>query len=808
MLGAFRVLVVFAALAWGSAGFLLYPSDNPQYQMVLVVILVGLTAGAIISFSADIFCAAVFLVTALLPLTLRMLSDASGFAVAIGASLILYLAFMGLNLRRLNKNIRENISLRLESNEREAYVRQSEEQYRLSLRCSPVGIFRYDAELVITYCNDRFAEMVCNTPDQLVGLDMKTLKDQSVLPSLKKVFDGENGHYEGHYVATLSDVNGWVDVDCAPATDGEGRIVGGIAIVQDVTERKHAENALRVAAISFESQEGMIIADENSSILRVNQAFSAITGYPSEEVIGRTPSILSSGRHGEDFYEQMWDQIANQGNWEGEIWNRRKNGEIYPARLSITAVKDSGGKVINYVASLADITKNRAASEQIKTLAFYDVLTGLPNRRLLLDRLRQALSVSVRSGKKGVLLFIDLDNFKRLNDTLGHGVGDELLKQVAKRLVASVREGDTVARLGGDEFVVMFEDLHEQSSEAAAQAESIGGKILRSLNEVYQLGEHECYSTPSIGATLFGGSQEDLDDTLRRADIAMYQSKSAGRNTLRFFDPKMQAAIDARISLEAALREALLQEQFALCYQVQVGSDGKITGAEVLVRWMHPVRGMVVPGEFIPLAEETGLILPLGDWVLNAACRQLAAWSLRSEMAHLTIAVNVSARQLQQDSFVSDVLDVIARTGVAPGLLKLELTESMLISDVEGIIAKMDELKAHGVGFALDDFGTGFSSLTYLSRLPLDHLKIDRSFVADIEMNENAVVICAATISLAHSLGLKVVAEGVENEAQSYFLSSVHRCDYSQGYLFGRPVLIDEFESLVAANPKRIRPAK
>ncbi len=574
---------------------------------------------------------------------------------------------------------------------------------------------------------------------------------------------------------------------------------------RDISCRKHAEAELRVAACAFETQEGMLITDASSKILRVNQAFTLITGYSAEEVIGKTPAMFRSGRQDDGFYEQMWRSIHNLGGWKGEIWNKRKNGEIFPELLAITAVKDADGKVVNYVASLTDITISKAASEEIRSLAFYDPLTLLPNRRLLLDRLGQALTGCARSGKRGALLFLDLDNFKRLNDTLGHDVGDLLLQQVACRLSSCVREGDTVARLGGDEFVVMLEDLSSQNWEAAAQTKTIGEKILSALNLPYMLACHEYSSTPSIGATLFGEQQQSIEGVLKHADMAMYQAKNAGRNALRFFDPEMQSLIAERVALEKSLSEAVAGDQLFLHYQAQVAGDGEIAGAEALMRWRHPEVGMVPPGSFIPLAEEAGLILQLGDWVLHQACAQLAAWASDPELAHLTIAVNISACQFHQDDFVTRVLDALERSGADPKRLKLELTESMLISDIDGVAAKMAALKARGVGFALDDFGTGYSSLAYLSRLPLDQLKIDRSFVADIEFNENAVVICAATISLAHSLKLTVVAEGVETGAQSHILSAVHNCDFRQGYLFSEPVPLDEFDALVRNRRTRER---
>ena len=570
-------------------------------------------------------------------------------------------------------------------------------------------------------------------------------------------------------------------------------------LARDITERKEAEQQLRIAATAFESQEGMVVTDAQKIILRVNQSFSRITGYAAEEVIGRHIRLLQSGQHDASFYVTMWQNLYESGSWQGEVWNRRKNGETYPQWLTITAVKNAAGEVTQYVASLIDITQRKAAEDEVKQLAFYDPLTQLPNRRLLLNRLEQSLVVSRRTHRLGALLFIDLDNFKMLNDTLGHDKGDCLLKEVAHRLNSCVRESDTVARLGGDEFVIMLEDLSKTVHEAVMQAESIGRKILLSLNQPYALGEQQPYhSTASIGITLLGERQDSVDDLMKRADLAMYESKAAGRNTLCFFDPQMQANIKARAMLEADLRRGLPEREFCLYYQPQVDSTGRVTSAEALVRWNHPEHGVLSPAVFIPLAEETGLIAPLGHWVLEAACKQLAIWKNQPDKAHLSISVNVSAVQLRQPDFVEQVLETIAQTQANPERLKLELTESLLLENVEDIIAKMTALKAHGIGFSLDDFGTGYSSLAYLKRLPLDQLKIDQTFVRDLLTDPNDATIARTIIALAESMGLSVIAEGVETQAQRDCLAS-EGCHAYQGYFFGKPLPLEAFEALLSA---------
>jgi diguanylate cyclase (GGDEF)-like protein/PAS domain S-box-containing protein len=553
---------------------------------------------------------------------------------------------------------------------------------------------------------------------------------------------------------------------------------------------------LRIAATAFESQEGMMITDANSVIVRVNRAFTQITGYSAQEAIGQTPRMLKSGRHDEAFYRDMWTAVQRTGGWQGEIWDKRKDGEIYPKWLTISAVKDLDGKVTHYIGVQYDVTERKRAEERINELAFFDQLTGLPNRTLLRDRLRQAQAGSSRSGHCGALLFIDLDNFKTLNDTLGHDLGDTLLRQVAQRLTLCVRDGDTVARLGGDDFVVVLAGLSPDEEDAAREIEALAGTLLATLNQHYQMGQSALHVTASIGVTVFKGDAERVEDLMKQADLAMYKSKDAGRNLIRFFDPSLESAVSERAALENDLQQAIREHQFLLYYQAQVLDTGAITGAEGLVRWQHPRRGLVPPAEFIPLAEETDLILPLGQWVLETACAQLAAWANVPALAQLTIAVNVSVRQFQQAGFVDQVLGTLARTGANPQRLKLELTEGLMVHNVEDVIAKMRALKALGVGFPLDDFGTGYSSLSYLKQLPLDQLKIDKSFVRDVLSDPNDAQIAQTIVALAQSLGLGVIAEGVETEAQRAFLASIG-CHAYQGYLFSHPLPLTQFEALV-----------
>jgi diguanylate cyclase (GGDEF)-like protein len=493
-----------------------------------------------------------------------------------------------------------------------------------------------------------------------------------------------------------------------------------------------------------------------------------------------------------DAIQRQIERILNKGQERFETQHKKSNGDWVDLEVTVTAV--SKQQVIVY---LRDISDRKKAALEINQLALYDPLTALPNRRLLRDRVERALLYSARSRHYGALLFIDLDNFKILNDTQGHAMGDDLLSQVAQRLIACVRKGDTVARFGGDEFVVLLERLSKDSAEASVEATSIGEKILTLLASAFRLGDMEHTTTASMGISLFCDKDLSIEDVLKQADLAMYKSKSAGRNSMRFFDPEMQMAVDARLALEVDLRKALLDQQFVLHYQPQVDRHRRVVGAEALVRWQHPIHGLVLPGQFIASAEDSGTILQLGQWVLETACVQLAKWARQDSTKSLVLAVNVSVRQMQHVNFVAQVLDTLTRTGAPATKLKLELTESILVSNADDAISKMTALTAIGITFSLDDFGTGYSSLGYLSRLPIDQLKIDRTFVANMSTNSNSMLICAAVISLARSLNLEVVAEGVETEDQFQLLTSLHQCDYMQGFLIGRPVAVTEFEALM-----------
>ena len=579
------------------------------------------------------------------------------------------------------------------------------------------------------------------------------------------------------------------------ARDGQVHALCGITT--DITPNKQAEESLRIAATVFQSGEGMCVLSPDARLIEANEAWGALVGCPAAELPGTAFPPFSLEQDGDDDRERMWDTVRREHTWQGEVWTRRRNGQAYPAWLTVSAVRNAEGVLTNFVCTQSDISARKQADERIVQLAYYDPLTGLPNRRLLYERLHHCLGQHGRNRRVGALLFLDMDNFKDLNDSRGHVVGDHLLQQVAARLLLCARESDTVARLGGDEFVILLEAVGASEEEAARHAETVGHKILAALRDPFEVGGAVHHATCSIGVTLCTGHGQQLDDLMRRGDLAMYEAKRQGRNTLRFFHTSMELEVTYRTAIETELREALRQSQFVLHYQGQVDGNGVLTGAEALVRWQHPQRGLVGPGGFIAIAETSGLIVPLGRWVLRTACEQLALWAATPATAHLTLAVNVSVRQFLQPDFVEETLEIVRDSGADPARLKLELTETLMIEGVEETIGKMRALREHGICFSLDDFGTGYSSLSYLKLLPLDQLKIDQSFVRDVLDDPNDASIARSVVALGKSLGLGIIAEGVETEAQRCFLAEIG-CDAWQGFLFSRPVDARTLEELAA----------
>ena len=548
------------------------------------------------------------------------------------------------------------------------------------------------------------------------------------------------------------------------------------------------EAALHTLSILDNMLDGVLTINRQGQIETVNKAAIKLFGYSAEELVGQSVAMLLPEPYSGEHDQQMQLFKHSGSNYligkPREILGKRQDGTVFPICLSVSKIARPGRPT--FVGVIRDITQRRQQEEEIQRLAFYDPLTQLPNRRLLMDRLKQALITSTRSGQRGALMFLDLDHFKRLNDTLGHDLGDALLKQVATRLTTCVREGDTVARLGGDEFVVLLEGLSPLIAESAADAEVVANKILHVLGQAYTLRRHHHESTPSIGIVIFKGDQESSDNLLKKADVAMYQAKAAGRNTARFFDPAMQATVSAHALLEQGMRRGLARQEFMLLYQFQVDVHGVPIGAEALLRWNHSTRGLVPPAQFIAQAEQSSVGQLLGQWVLDTACTQLVVWGQQQATAAWTLSINVGHSQFDDEGFVVQITTAVRKTGANPLRLKLELTENMLMNDSIETRTKMHAVKALGVGFSLDDFGTGYSSLQHLQRLPLDQLKIDKSFVQDLLTKPGDATVARSVIALGHSLGLTVIAEGVETAEQRNMLAELG-CDAFQGYFFGRP---------------------
>jgi diguanylate cyclase (GGDEF)-like protein/PAS domain S-box-containing protein len=578
--------------------------------------------------------------------------------------------------------------------------------------------------------------------------------------------------------------------------DGKRILTGlGVDIVEYQRLQRETEALLRRnQGLMKTAIDGIHILNMQGNLIEFNEAFCQMLGYTREEAAGLNVADWEGNFSAEELRERLRDFITNNRSDTFETLHRRKDGSLINIEISCSAMEMDGEHFL--LALSRDITKRKQAESEIHSLAFYDALTRLPNRRLLMDRLYQAMASSARNDQHGAILFLDLDNFKTLNDTRGHDIGDLLLVEVAHRLQECVREGDTVARFGGDEFVLILEGLSSKQEEAAAHAETVAEKVRTLLNQPYKLKRMVHHSSTSIGINLFYNHIGKVDELFKQADMAMYQAKQAGRNAIRFFDPAMQAVLEERGNLEEALRGAISNRQLSLYYQVQVNAALQPIGVEALLRWKHPEQGLIAPMQFIDLAEDTGLILPIGLWVLETACEQIRLWQDNPLFSELNVSVNVSARQFRHEDFVTQLESVLGKSGINPVRLKLELTESLILNNVEDSINKMEQLKSIGVEFSMDDFGTGYSSLSYLKRLPLDQIKIDQSFVRDISTDPSDAAIVQTIIAMAGTLGLMVIAEGVETEVQREFLES-RGCPAFQGHLFGAAVPVEEFETLL-----------
>ncbi|HEY8162333.1 MAG: sensor domain-containing protein [Methylocystis sp.] len=590
----------------------------------------------------------------------------------------------------------------------------------------------------------------------------------------------------------------WVEVRGLTHYREDGQPLRANGTLQDVTAQRLAAEQLSLAASVFDSSlNGVTITDAEARIIKVNPAFSRILGYSAEEVVGKKPGIFKSKQHDVAFYQNLWTKLHSEGEWQGEIWDRRKDGEIIPLWQSISVVRDAHDRIRYFIGVFYDLTEQKRSAAHIHHLAYYDSLTDLPNRQLFKDRCDQAMKMSQRTGKKLCLLFLDLDRFKYVNDSLGHPVGDELLRAVARRLSQCLRRSDTIARLGGDEFIVLLQNTN--GPEDAARA---ARKILTALARPFIIQGHRLEVRTSIGVSCYPGDGENATTLIKNADLAMYQAKEEGRDRFIFYQAHLTDRANERLFLEGELRKAMQRGELFLHYQPQFDlADGRLVGSEALLRWRHPERGMIPPDKFISIAEDTGLIIPLGEWTLREACRQAMEWACKGLGLH-SIAVNISGVQIERSDLVQSVAAILAQTGLPPQFLELEITETYVMRQAQHNVQVLDGLRALGVSLAIDDFGTGQSSLAYLKRLPVDKLKIDRSFIADLPSEENEAAIARAIVALGHSLHLKVLAEGIETPAQAQFLRELG-CDEAQGYLFSRPIDAASMENILSEHGKQ-----
>lgn len=709
------------------------------------------------------------------------------------------LSVAGLWIWMLRRSVRTRTTELSEAN-RELSAEKA--RLRTIVDSSPDAIALKDRDGVYVDCNVGIQSRLGLPRDQIIGrTDAQIFSDSRLSAKIREhdlqvMNSGSELRYEQE-IATVTGELRHLDVVKVPISGGETHISGVLVVARDVTERHHAEQELRIAAVAFESHNGLMIVSAGELLIeRVNAAFTRITGYSAQEALGRVPGILKSNQHPPAFYEAMWTALQQQGHWHGEVVDRHREGHLYTACLSITAVKDELGQTIRYIGDIQDISAEKLARAQAEHLKLYDPLTELPNRTLLVDRMQHALHTSDERGEYGAVTMLDLDHFRKINDSLGHGCGDQVLLEIAHRIRQTVGEGDTLARFSGDTFVIVTERLGADQQSAARHALVHAEAARKAVETPITLNGRKLVSTASIGTTLFLGLKPGCNTLLQQAELAMYKSKNEGRNLVRFFEDAMQQEINRLRWLEDELREALVQDQFVLYYQLQVDVQGRPIGAEALVRWIHPERGLVSPAEFIPLAEETGLIEGIGQWALATACDRLAAWAKDEALQHLSLAVNVSPRQFKAECFVNEVLAEVGRSGARVSRLKLEVTESLAIDRFDDSIGKLQVLRRFGCAISLDDFGTGNSSLNYLTRLPLSQLKIDKTFVDKLPDSAPDVLVAKAIIAMGHGLGLEVIAEGVETAAQQASLAGMG-CMAFQGYLFGRPQPAPAFEQAV-----------
>ena len=697
-----------------------------------------------------------------------------------------------------------NVESRRHERVAQEVLRASEGYFRGLFESANVGIAFTDAEGIQLRFNAAHEQLTGYAAAELQGMHFTQLihaEDRSRIVALsRELRDGKRDHVRAEMrVVRKNGGISWLDMSVVKVVDRDS--LHFITVLSDVTEHKQAESRLRLLARVFEhSGEAILITDADNCIITVNDAFTRLTGYAQEDAIGQNPSLLATGRTPPEVYTAMWQALAADGYWEGEIWDRRKDGSEYPKWLAISAVRDGSGELLNYIGRFNDITAQKRAEEQIRRLAHHDPLTGLPNRFTLRGRLDQALAAARREKRKVAIMFIDLDRFKTINDTCGHPVGDALLIEVAGRLQSCVRDSDVVARLGGDEFVIVLTGVETQMAVAG-----VGEKILRELGRPYRIENHDLHSTPSIGIALFPDDGDNVERLMQHADTAMYHAKSNGRNNYRYFTADMNVAAEERQRLEQEMHLALERNEFVLNYQPQIETgSGYVRSVEALVRWEHPQLGTLPPARFLPAAEESGFIVPLGEWVLDQACRQVREW--RNDGLHVArVAVNVSAAQLRDHAFAGAILDTLTGHGLSGRDLELELSEAEAMENAESVAHVLESLRHMGVALVIDDFGTGYAPLRYMKLLPVQRIKLDRSFIKDIKIDQNDAAICAATRAIAQNLGLGLVAHGVECAAERDTLDGIGYNQF-QGYLYCEPMSAAAARDFMRAQRRELRP--
>ena len=698
-------------------------------------------------------------------------------------------------LADIERHLLEN-ALDINANE----LATADTKFQLFINNAPAGIAMFDTKMNYLFASRRWLEDRKISSYEVIGNNHYEIfkgSEEHWGPLHLRCLNGEKINLDEDLVTLPDGSEAWLRWEMLPWRNSKDQIGGIIVLSENITKRKIAESELRIASVAFQSKDPMLVTDAKGLILKANEAFSLATGYSLDELIGNSPSLLRSEEHQDpSFYRNLWESILTEGSWEGKIWNRRKDGAVYPIWLSISAIRNLKNEISHFLAIYSNIRDPREAERKVLELAFYDPLTDLPNRRLLLDRLQQTHLSAVRSGKYGAILMIDLDNFKIINDVFGHDVGDAILVEVASCLRAALRESDTAARLGGDEFVILLTDLGSDLDGVGTSLKVVLDKLLTLLRQPKIINGVTHNLTASIGVSTFPNEDNDINALFKQSDIALYQSKTSGRNRISIFNKEMHDKFIERVNLGDRLKSAVNNYEFIIHYQPQVNFNGQLKGAEALLRWQTPDQELIPPMSFLPMAEENGLIIPIGYWALNAVCLQLAAWAENTKTAHLCIAINISALQFRQPDFSRQLKKILLETGANPHLLTLELTESVLSGDLDHVIKVITDLRTVGIRFSVDDFGTAFSSLSYLKRLPLDEIKIDKSFVTYLMSDSGDRAVIRSILSLAKSLSLDVTAEGIELPEQRDFLSA-EGCDTFQGFLYGKPTNIKEFNLFI-----------